>query len=274
MKKTVITSMDPYGYNLYGRNFLETFHRYWPKDITLVAYMEPGVDYTGGIFKDERPYLCDSVGNIPGLNAFIDAVSYFPVMCGWTPGGHKIFNDARSGRATYMHAHAVQEFGGKVYWLDSDIVTHAEVTHDLLDELLPDDKFCCYLGRKEVFSENGFIGFNAEHPIASKFMQAYLGMYKSGAVFLEPGWNDCCVFDRVRVQAQKQFPEAFKDLGAGVNYTKEAQHVFINSVLGSVMDHLKGSRKSSGKSYKSDLSSPRPEPYWQFEENPVSVQTR
>lgn len=272
MKKTVVTSMDPYGFNLYGRIFLETFHRYWPKDIRLVAYMEPGVPYTGDMFEG-REYICEPVSAIPGLEKFIEAVSYFPVACGMTPTGHKIFNDARSGRATFMHAHALREFGGKLFWSDSDVVNHAEVTHDFLDKILPMDKFCCYLGRQDAFSENGFIGFNAAHRLAEPFMQNYLGLYTSGAIFLENGWNDCCAFDRVRRYFEPRSPDAFNNLGKGVEYTKETQHVYINSVLGSVMDHLKGGRKSLGRSPLSDLAKPRPEPYWSAE-FPELVQTK
>jgi hypothetical protein len=39
-------------------------------------------------------------------------------------------------------------------------------------------------------------------------------------------------------------------------------HPFINSDLGRYMDHLKGKRKSSGKSRSSDLKTARPEAYW------------
>jgi hypothetical protein len=274
MQKTVITSMGRYGFDLYGRNFLETFGRYWPKDIAMVAFMEPDMPPTGGLVGAGRTYLAEPIDNVPGIADFIKAVEHFPVMCGETPKGHHIFNDARSGRATFMHAYAVKRFGGKIFWLDSDIVTHAEVTHEFLDSLLPDDKFCAYLGRREVFSENGFIGFNAEHPLARKFMDSYLGLYTSGAVFLEPGWNDCCVFDRIREVVQRGFPEAFVNIGKDVPYNPDSQHVFINSVLGSVMDHLKGGRKALGRSPLMDLAKPRLEPYWQPEAMSAGVATR
>lgn len=270
MQKTVITSMGAYGFNLYGRNFLETFEQFWPKDIRLVVFAEADCPPIG-LKWDSREFLVEPVGNVDGLSDFIRAVEYFPIMCGETPSGHKIFNDARSGRATFMQSYAVKRFGGKVFWLDADIVTHAPVTHDFLDALLPDYKFCAYLGRREVFSENGFIGFNAAHKICAPFMDAYRRIYTSGAIFLQPGWNDCVAFDRIR-EAAPNHDIAFNNIGEGVSYTS-TQHVFINSVLGSVMDHLKGGRKALGRSPSSDLAVPRDEPYWQ-EPNAVSVQTR
>ena len=39
--------------------------------------------------------------------------------------------------------------------------------------------------------------------------------------------------------------------------------MFINSVLGAYIDHMKGKRKVKGKSSKSDLRGDRHESYWQ-----------
>jgi hypothetical protein len=47
-----------------------------------------------------------------------------------------------------------------------------------------------------------------------------------------------------------------KDLPRGT------MHVFVNSVCGAYMDHLKGKRKG-GTSYAKDIVVDRPEPYWQ-----------
>ena len=38
--------------------------------------------------------------------------------------------------------------------------------------------------------------------------------------------------------------------------------MFVNSVLGRYMDHLKGDRKEVGASYADDLTSERREAYW------------
>ena len=48
-------------------------------------------------------------------------------------------------------------------------------------------------------------------------------------------------------------------IGAGA----KGHHVFINSVLGAYIDHMKGKRKVKGKSSKSDLRGDRNESYWQ-----------
>jgi hypothetical protein len=50
------------------------------------------------------------------------------------------------------------------------------------------------------------------------------------------------------------------DIGKGAGV--EGLHVFINSILGDYIDHMKGKRKIKGKSSKSDLRIKRKEDYW------------
>ena len=58
----------------------------------------------------------------------------------------------------------------------------------------------------------------------------------------------------------------FYDYSTGI-YNKTAKtggggHPLINSVLGNYFDHMKGARKTKGKSQKKDLISTRAESYW------------
>ena len=51
------------------------------------------------------------------------------------------------------------------------------------------------------------------------------------------------------------------DIGKGAGV--EGLHVFINSVIGDYIDHMKGKRKIKGKSSKSDLRYNKNQEYWQ-----------
>lgn len=171
---------------------------------------------------------------------------------------YNIKYDARMARKSFMQAHAIKQFGGKVFWVDADTITHSPVPETLLDEVLPDDKLCCYLGRDWMYTESGFIGFNADHPLCEHFFQLYLNVFKSGAIFTQPGWHDCYGFDAVRKIVNR--PDLFNDLAA--HLPEGVMHPAPNSVLGSVLDHRKGGRKGSSSSAE-DLVIERKEPYWQ-----------
>ena len=257
---TVITSFSPHGYNLYGRNFIETFARFWPKSVRLAVYVEteqePIEEY------NDREVLVLQLADVLAWSNFYDRIKSFRLMCGDTGQGYSIDYDARMARKTFMQNHAVKRFGGRVIWIDADSLTHSVVPDSFIDSVLPSDKFCCYLGRKNIYTESGFLGFNADHPIASPFFEAYVKMFTTGSIFTFERWHDCIAFDAVREQAEKKNPDAFNNLGAGVDPGPGLQ-VFINSALGKYMDHLKGGRKSRGHSPLSDLTVNRDEPYWQ-----------
>lgn len=266
---TVITSFSPYGYHQYGRHFLDTFHRRWPLDVRLVVYVEDGQPEIDKRVFGERFVVIDEVDAAHGWREHFRAIKQFPLMLGDTGNGYAIRYDARMARKTFMQAHALGLYKGKVFWLDADTLTHADVPFDFLDTMLPDDKFSCFLGRENFYTESGFLGFNADHPLARDFMAAYTGMFTSGKIFTFPFWHDCMAYDAVREGCD---PQAFRNLGAGVD-PGPGRQVFINSVLGAYMDHLKGPRKSDGRSPLADLTIKRTEPYWQVDAEPM-VQTR
>jgi hypothetical protein len=195
--------------------------------------------------------------DMPEWHHFFTGINRFPLMRGETPNGYNIQYDARMARKTFIQCDAIKQFGGKVFWIDADVITHSPVPEDFLDQMLPDDKLCCYLGRDGwMYTESGFLGFNAGHPYCDKFMNGYKGIFERGYIFTQPAWHDCIAFDMARRQMPKEY---FRNLAEGLPHG--TMHPFANCVLGSVMDHRKGPRKSS-RSTKADLVVERKEPYW------------
>lgn len=201
------------------------------------------------------------INEVRGMKEFLDAIAPFPLFSGDTGNGYSINYDARMCRKSLMECHAAKTYGGKVFWMDADIITHEDVPEDFLDGVLPDERFCCFLGRDNHpigYTESGFLGFNADHALSDAFFTAYYDFILSGANFTNKGWHDCYAFDTIRRASPAHF---FENLGAGLNLTNTA-HVFVNSVLGKYMDHLKGKRKEAGRSGSGDLTVDRREAHW------------
>lgn len=251
MPINVVTSFHKKGYDVYGRKFLETWKKYWPGNVNLTIYYEDEHDRPNGfnwVPMSEVSFLDEYLGSLK-----------FPLMHGDMGGTYNINWDARMARKSFIQMHSMRKFGGKVVWIDSDVVTHEPVPENFIDTVLPDDKFCCYLGRDGwMYTESGFLGFNAEHTIARKFHDLYLSIFMTGAIFMQQGWHDCYGFDAARkaMQLDSVFNNLAKDVPHGTG------HVFINSVLGGYMDHRKGNRKLH-RSDPSELVFGRDEKYWQ-----------
>lgn len=248
----VVTSFNEEGYRRYGKAFIETFLQFWSPNIRLTVYYE-GDDFpfTPGLSWrpiEEVEFLTDYMGSLR-----------FPIMHGIIGSGYDINWDARMGRKAFIQMHAMRKFGGKVFWIDSDTITHAHVPETFLDECLPDDALNCHLGRDGwYYTESGFIGFNGNHPLANKFAKNYLHTFISGTIFTQPGWHDCYAFDAIRkiFGNGEEFVNLAKDLPYGT------MHPFVNSKLGAYCDHKKGARKESRSTVEKDLVIKRTEPYW------------
>jgi len=182
----------------------------------------------------------------------------FPMMRGRVGKEYRIQFDAGMCRKTLMLCHALECYEGKVFWIDSDMIVHATPPDDFLSKILPDDKLSCFLGREYMYTESGFLGINAGHPICKQFIKLLRQTLFSGAVFHLKGWHDCFVYDFVRGHLpQKHFVNLSEDIPK-----HRGVHPFVNSVLGKYFDHLKGNRKLSGKSSPNDFIEPRSEAYW------------
>lgn len=246
----VITSFNEHGYKRYGRAFIETFLQNWPKSVRLTVF------YEGEDFPFTEGLAWRPIEEVEGLPQFMGSLA-FPIMQGIVGDKYDINFDARMARKAFMQAHAIKIYGGKVFWIDADSITHSPVPDWFLDRMLPDDKFNCYLGRDGwYYTESGFIGFNANHDICRRFFKNYLGIFRTGAIFTQPGWHDCFAFDAIRrIFPPEHFNDLAKDLPRGT------MHPLINSDVGAYLDHKKGNRKES-RSSASDLVVPRKEAYW------------
>ena len=122
------------------------------------------------------------------------------------------------------------------------------MTLEFLHSIAPsENQLATYLGRK-TWPECGWMMFNRNHPKFQEFMTQWRWIYESDDIFEHEEYHDSFIFGEL-VEDFKAVGVEFNDLG-GPN---QSGHVFINSVLGAYMDHLKGFRKEVGKSLKGDV---------------------
>ena len=76
-------------------------------------------------------------------------------------------------------------------------------------------------------------------------------LYEKDTVFNLPQWHDSYVFDCIRTTLEGQTNKKNISLSP---WGKDYDHVFVNSVLGDYMDHMKGPRKYKGATPKSDIT--------------------
>jgi hypothetical protein len=239
---TVVTSFSPEGYELYGKRFIETFKKHWPKEVKLICAWEgptPDLELNGFDLLTTEP-----------ANSFFEKHAEDLVIHGkldappakWAAKarreGYSVWHDA------YKFAHKVFSIcaaakyveGGKLFWIDADVGTHSQVPVGLLDTLLPDGTSLCYLARPGYHSELGFTGYNLDIPLTRQFLDDYLAQYEHGLFVLDPAWDDCHQFDYL--------VQSLRPVVNRIPHTSHSQP-FDSSVLGKYMTHYKGRRKAA-----------------------------
>ncbi len=274
-----VTTCHAAGYESYGRAMVQSFTAHWPQEVPLYVYRE-------GFAADiESPHIVwlDLLAECPELVAFKARHKDNPAAHGRHPHPHwevkcrfdrprfsirRVQNwgegfrwDAvRFSHKTFSIFDAARRCHADVlFWIDADTFTFSDVTLPFLEELMPPDCIVSYL-RRPRYSECGFVGYNLRHPGTRAFLAEFERLYTADTLFAEREFHDSYLFDVIRRKFERKGYYAH-DISDGAG--DEGGHVFVNSKLGSFLDHRKGDRKEEGRSRPSDLQVQRNEDYWQ-----------
>lgn len=200
-----MTSMSKGILDDYGALMISSFHELMPGQ-TLHVFSEdigdPIVPVPGAVFHNLRDFtLYNELDHITG---WLD-VTRGKIGTGYeySYDVHKFFRKAMA--QIRCHELLKDKHAGKLFWFDSDIVFEGDkspTTEDFFNELLPDDKFMCYLGRRLHHSCTSFVGWNLAHAISDVFWKGYEDIYRSGVFLTLPKWDDCTILDEIRMRAR------------------------------------------------------------------------
>jgi hypothetical protein len=247
MKKfAVVTTFNKDGFEISGKKMIESFDKFWSKDILLNVYYEDM----------SQPKLRCSDRVI--FYSFNDEVEK------WYKFREKFFfkeliKPDNTSRSFYIYS--ASKFAHKVYamqkqiekkdcdhliWLDSDTVTYKKVDASFLNSLINEESYLTYLGRDHLnfHSETGFMIFNTKNKFHEIFWDKMMKMYDEGELFKEKEWHDCWIFDTVRKELEKNSLKNINICLLGLSKNDpNLYNVFDNSVLGEYMLHFKGNKK-------------------------------
>jgi len=267
MNLSVVTTFNQAGYNKYAQKMIQTFLAKWPTEVTLYAYAEECA-------------VAESASNLvvvdlhqasPALVAFKHKWRDVPKANGDISGD--ITRAIRKDSKKSFKWDAVR-FAHKVYaifecakicnsdillWMDADTICHSSITMPQLKELIPADKELCFLGREGKYTECGLYAMNLRSPMITRFLESFQRMYDHAeqGIFTLEEWHDSFVFDAVRHNL------TLIELNWSKGVIQGEGHPLINSEWGAYLDHLKGDRKTLGRSKLTDLKIHRTEAYWQ-----------
>lgn len=254
MKFHCVTTMNESGWEQTGRRMAQSFVARWPKEALPLTIYAEGFDI--------EPMEGVEVRRLPEWMAEFKE-KYGPVESanGRVNGKY----DYRFDAVKFAHkVAALTDFGasltdGIMIWLDADTFTHADVTVDWLKKLLPWPAYIAWLDRLHSHPECGFVMYRAEHLYHRNFMESYRNLYTSGTIFRLRQTNDCAALEHL-VNVKVSYGKI--PVPVSLSGDKSWHHPFVNGPLGERLDHMKGERKSEGRSRQRDMRVRRSEAYW------------
>lgn len=251
MKYAAVTTFSPHGYEQYGRRFLESYVKHWPKDVPIYVYHE---GHTVEAFVSGNPSC--------GLPS-ISSNGYDPKNEFLTdPRIHWINLSDDKDRAAFMGRHKddskdyrfqIVRFAHKIWaltdpnrietvdtenwiWLDADIETLDTVDEEFLSNVCPAGFRGSYLGRVDWHhSECGFVSYSRDHG-GIAFLSELREIYKSDKILEFDEHHDSFIFDKIK-----------KGWWYNISDGVRGMHVFDDSILGKKMKHYKGPLRKAGK---------------------------
>lgn len=221
-----VTSFSPEGEKVYGQRFVESFleHFDWPLTVVYEGKdpAPPPADNTRDLLADEGYQLMQQ--NLRSAPEPARTSSYRYGVAKWCK---KVMALTSEPRDTDW-----------LVWIDADVIVHSSPSPDWVERVLPDDKALVYLGRRHrTASECGFVGYNLRVSAVRQLLDDFREMYLTGEVYGLAEWHDSYVFDFLRRKLTD--PAGWHDLSAGIEHF----NVWPRSILGEVMNHLKGPRR-------------------------------
>jgi hypothetical protein len=265
MKISVVTTFHQAGYEKYGKKMIQTFLKNWPTEVTLHVYAEC-VDVVEQaenlIIHDLHAESADLVkfkNTWKGVAKANGDVTDDPVRSKRKDAGKGFKWDAvRFSHKVYSIFHCANMCDSDILiWMDADMICHSLISvNTIIDQCSKGD--LCFLGRTGKYTECGLYSMNLRNSNIQNFLKKFQQLYDfaEDGIFTLEEWHDSYVFDHVRKLIKVNEYNWSKNIITGEG------HPLINCEWGAYLDHLKGERKTIGRSKSSDLKIKRTEAYW------------
>lgn len=239
MKTLVCTLMWGTAYSRYGRMFLSSFFKHWPKNtefrLVTDTVEDKKLEWGKAIaFKD-----------IPQIDQFKNRWSDTSMAHGSDKDSNKkVFKNGYSFRHDAIkwmpqgfapHAAIGDCENGDIFvWMDADVATISPVPEDWCEQLLNGKDVAC-LQRPNTHTEIGFYAMRV-NPRTRLAIKNFASYYHTDEVFRLPEWHSAYVFDRAL--------ETVSDISIeNINKDNRRGHVWPHTALSKHTIHYKGKRK-------------------------------
>lgn len=225
MNIEIITSFNQRYYDLIGKDCVETWLKYWPKELSLTCYVEE-------FHLPEHPRLKQ-------ISFDVFKPEYYEFQSTSNKQVQKFAKKAWS----FIHA-MENSTADRIVWLDADVLSVHHLPLELLQNVLPSNVLSTHMGvtytaakdgspGRWFVPETGFFAVNTHHPQFKEFASEYKRHYVERDNTMLRRFYDNDVYGYVFEKLKAQGNDLCKD------FTKGYKTPLRHTVLGPYIEHYK-----------------------------------
>ena len=225
MNIEIITSFNQRYYDLIGKDCVDTWLKYWPKELTLTCYVEE-------FQLPEHPRLKQ-------ISFDVFKPEYYEFQSTSNKQVQKFAKKAWS----FIHA-MENSTADRIVWLDADVLSVDHLPLKLLQDVLPSHVLSTHMGvtyttakdgspGRWFVPETGFFAVNTHHPQFKEFASEYKRHYVERDNTMLRRFYDNDVYGYVFEKLKAQGNDLCKD------FTKGYKTPLRHTVLGPYIEHYK-----------------------------------
>jgi hypothetical protein len=225
MNIEIITSFNQRYYDLIGKDCVETWLKYWPKELTLTCYVEE-------FHLPEHPRLKQ-------ISFDVFKSEYYEFQSTSNKQVQKFAKKAWS----FIHA-MENSTADRIVWLDADVLSVDHLPLKLLQDVLPSNVLSTHMGvtytaakdgspGRWFVPETGFFAVNTHHPQFKEFASEYKRHYVERDNTMLRRFYDNDVYGHVFEKLKAPGNDLCKD------FTKGYKTPLRHTVLGPYIEHYK-----------------------------------
>ena len=225
MNIEIITSFNQRYYDLIGKDCVETWLKYWPKELTLTCYVE-------------EFYLPEHT-RLKQISFDVFKPEYYEFQSTSNKQVQKFAKKAWS----FIHA-MENSTADRIVWLDADVLSVDHLPLELLQNVLPSNVLSTHMGvtytaakdgspGRWFVPETGFFAVNTHHPQFKEFASEYQRHYVERDNTMLRRFYDNDVYGYVFEKLKAPGNDLCKD------FTKGYKTPLRHTVLGPYIEHYK-----------------------------------
>jgi hypothetical protein len=235
------TTFNERGYNAYGKRWIESVSKFWPKETVVNLYLDFKISNLPENFK-----VITFSDTFPDHKDFIDRINFkFKNQTSNSKLARIADKTIKFSYKAFVISEELKNDKGEFVWLDGDVETLTPINFKDIANILGTKFLACQKEKQEYqysHIESGILLFNLEHSDTNKFLKSFEEYYHTEKIFSLKKPYDGYVIGKILKEKSFDFYD-FNENFTVIGKTSSKDETFLHPFLKERFIHWIGTDK-------------------------------